>query len=423
MSLSKKKSNIINKLKLYSSIANSNIDINTFDDLIPNTDDPIDFLLDLIKTTIGENVLETVTQNALSKIITQKKLTELSDKIYETAGKNLSEKSFLPNQIKNNGVTMPIKSFDTTDSFRKVNITGSTASKNTNQFFKEMTSNVLLNANQEFSLPGVSSSQQITIKYNEQTNDVTAKFPDVNQKELLEILKNSIGVLFSADVIINEIINILFHTDFSKEDAQLLTLIRSYTKYETKEVFKLDLKKLLDLEIDTETKGINVDTSCFKENIEITQQQINAVIQNPSIKSFNALVPELNTDTTSNFKNDYHKNILKAIIEALIMMILKQPGVLFFINLFKKILDINFDFSLSISIPDIIQNFKKILEDIFDEIYKDLFCIIFNYIKKYVIKLVVIVSIQFLREQLEKRGKILESLSGGEVIKRLKKII
>ena len=419
MGLSKKKSNIINKLKLYASIANSDIDTNSFDDLISRTDDPIDFLLDLIKTTIGENILETVVQNALAKVITQKKLNEFSDTIYDSIGANLSEKSTLPSSLQQNGITMPIKSIDLTDSFRKVNITGSTASKNTNPFFKEMTTNVLNTPNVDISLSGTLGG--FLINYNEQNNDVTLKLPNLTQLETFTSLKNIIGPLFSADIVINEIINLLFHTDFSREDAQLLTLIRSYTKYENKDVFKLDLKKLLDLELDTELKGLSVDTSCFKENIEITQQQIDAVISNPSIQSFNTLVPELNTDTTSNFKNDYHKGILKAIIEALLMILLKQPGIVFFINIFKKITDIDFNFS--ISIPDIFENFKKLFENIFDNIYKEFFCIIFNFIKKYIIKLVVAITIKFLREQLEKRGKILESLSGAEVIRRLKTIV
>jgi len=420
MALSKKKSNIINKLKLYASIANSDIDTKSFDDLISNTDDPIDFLFDLIKVTIGENILETVAQNALGQIIKQKKLDELSNKIYDSIGKNLSEKSLLPTQLQTSGITIPIKTFDTTDSFRKVGVTGSTASKNTNKFFKEMVNSVLPVPGTPVDLVGF-NGLKITLLYDETKNNVNIKFPIVNQVVIFDMLKGIIGPLFSADVVINEIINILFHTDFSKEDAQLLTLVRSYTKYENKEIFKLDLKKLLDLELDTEKKGLNVDTSCFKENIEITQLQIDAVIQAPSIQSFNTLVPELNTDTTNNFKNDYHKGILKAIIEALIMIILKQPGILFFINLIKKILDTNFNFK--ISIPEILENLKKIFENIFDDIYKDLFCIIFNYIKKYVIKLVVVVTIKFLKEQLEKKGKILESLSGSEVTKRLKTII
>jgi hypothetical protein len=420
MSLSKGKSVIINKLKLYASIANSNINNNSFDDLITNTDDPIDFLLDLIKVTIGENVLETVLQKALGKVINQKKLDELSDKVYDSIGKNLSENSLLPNQIQNNGIDIPIKSFDTTDSFRKVGVTGSTASKNTNKFFLSMVNSVLPFPNTDVTLIGL-NNQNTILRYDETKNNVNIKFPNVTQVVIFDILKTTIGPLFSAEIVINEIINILFHTDFSKEDTQLLTLVRSYTKYENKDIFKLDLKKLLDLELDTEKKGLNVDTSCFKENIEITQNQINAVIQTPTIQSFNTLVPELNTDTTSNFKNDYHKGILKAIIEALIMLILKQPGILFFINIFKKTLDINFDFKLSI--PDILQDLKKIFEKIFDDIYKSLFDIIFNFIKKYVIKLVATVSIQFLREQLEKRVSILESLSGNEVSKRLKTII
>lgn len=419
MGLSKKKSNIISKLKLYASIANSDIDNNSFDDLISNTDDPIDFLLDLIKTTIGENILETVVQNALAKIITQKKLNEFSDAIYSSIGINSSETASLPQPLQQNGITIPIKSIDFTDSFRKVNITGSTASKNTNPFFKEMTTNVLNNPNVDISLS--STLGDFLINYNEQNNDVTLKLPNLTQLETFTSLKNIIGPLFSADVIINEIMNLLFHTDFSKEDAQLLTLVRSYTKYENKDVFRLDLKKLLDLELDTELKGINVDTSCFKENIEITQQQIDAVISNPSIKSFNALVPELNTDTASNFKNDYHKSILKAIIEALLMIILKQPGVVFFVNIYKKIIDINFNFS--ISIPDFFENFKKLFENIFDNVYKEFFCIVFNFIKKYIIRLVVSITIKFLREQLEKRGKILESLSGTEVTRRLRTIV
>lgn len=421
MGLSKKQSNIINTLKLYSSISNSNIIDNSFNDLIPNTNDPIDFIIDIIKVTAGENTLETVTQNVLSRILKQKQLDLLSDKIYESLAKNLPEKTTLPNQIKQDGIKMPIKSFDATDSFRKVGITGSTASKNTNKFFDSMTKNVLPTPNVDVTLLGLPNTQGITVKYNDQSNDATFKFPDIEQSAIVDLLKETIGPLFSADVVINEIMNILFRMDTSKEDAQLLTLVRSYTKYENKEVFKLDLKKLLDVELDSELKGLKVDTSCFIENIQITQQQIDAVIQAPTIESFNALVP--NEITIGNFKNDYHKNIIKSIIEALLNMIIKQPGVLFFINIFKKISDVNFDFSTSISIPDIIENFKKVLENVFDEIYKDVFCIIFNFIKKYIIKLVVQVTIQFLREQLEKRGKILESLSGIEVLNRLKTII
>ena len=75
MSLSKDKSKIIEKVKLLISIANSDIDVRAYEDIINQSDDPIDFLLGLIKSTIGENVIEGLVQLALTKILTQKKVS------------------------------------------------------------------------------------------------------------------------------------------------------------------------------------------------------------------------------------------------------------------------------------------------------------------------------------------------------------
>lgn len=422
MSLSKNKSEIINKIKLYASIANSQLDNNASSDFIFNTDDPIDFLFDIIKSSIGENILQSVVENALQKIITQKKLDELSDSVYDNIGKNLSEKSVIPSKIENNGITLPIKSIDTTDSLRKSNISGSSASKNNNYFFKKMTQEVLTDPYEDIVIPQIgpqtTPDENLKINYDEQKSEIKVKVPNnINQKKLFKIVRASIGVLFNAQIVITEIMNILFRNDLSPEDAKLLTLVRSYTTYDNKTVFNLDLKKLLDLELDAEQRGLIVSTSCYKENITVTEEQIDSVINNPTISSFNALVPNLNSETNSNAKNDYHKGLLKAILEALLSIILKQPGVLFMANIVKSIR--NPDKPFSTDIEDILDEFKPMIETIFDDIYKDCFCIIFNYIKKYLIKLVVAVTIIFIKEQLEKRLKILTSLSGSEVNSRL----
>jgi len=425
MSLSKKKSNIINKLKLYISIANnSNIDANSLSDLIPNTNDPIDFLLDIIKSTIGENALEMVVQSALSKIIKQKKLNELSDKVYDSIRKTIPE-SISSSTVNYN---IPIKTIDPTNQFKKPELlqtvsaqTGAVANQ-TNQFFKDIKNNVLSNVNVEVPFILFGTTKEIKLKYQEQTDEINLNIPSISALELYDGLKGLIGSMFSAGVVINEILNILFHTNFSKEDAQVLTIVRSYTKYETKEVFKLDLKKLLDLELDTEVNGINIDTSCFRENIEITQSQIDNLILNPTISNFNALVPEFNTSSSSNGKNDYHKNILKTIIEAIISIIIKQPVVLFFITIINKLIDFNYDLNI-LDIATLIERLKALFESMFDTIYEDLFCVIFNYIKKFVIKLVIVITIELIREQLEKRAKILESLSPVKIKENLKSII
>jgi hypothetical protein len=411
MGLSRDKSEVIKKIKLYISLANSEIDNVSFDNLIANTNDPIDFLFDLVKSTIGENIMESLVQNALSSILKQETLDKFSDSIYNSISENLSENTSLPQSIINDGIILPIKSFDVGDNFRKVNIQGSSASKmTTNPFFQKMVNNVLSTPNVNVNISN-SIASPIIMNYNEANSNIKVELPNLNQKEIFNTLKDVIGPLFSSQVVVAEIMNILFHTNFSKDDAQLLTLVRSYTKYENKDVFKLDLKKLLDLELETEAKGLNVDTNCFKENIEITIQQIEAIISNPTVESFNTLIPEFNTNTsTTNFKNDYHKSIVKTIIEALLMIVIKQPGVMFIINIFNKLMNINDDFLISIG--EIFNKIKVLIEKIFDNVYEIFFCTIFNFIKNYIIKLVITIVIILLKEQLQKRSEILLSLSG-----------
>lgn len=409
MGLSKDKSEVIKKIKLYISMANSEMDNISFDELLASTNDPIDFLLDLVKSTIGENILETLVESTLNQILKQETLDKFSDSFYDSIGNNLSENSFLPQSLQS-GITMSIKSMDIGDSFRKVNITGSTASKNTNKFFKSMVDSVLPTPYTDVPIILIGASA-INVFYDEAKAEIIVKLPNVSQKFIFDLAKEAIGPLFSSQVVVSEIMNLLFHTDFSRDDAQILTLIRSYTKYENKEVFKLDLKKLLDLELDTEKKGLNVDTNCFRENIEITQNQIDAVIANPNVQSFNSLVPEFGSNTaTTNFKNDYHKSILKTIIEALFMIVMKQPGVMFIINLINKLM--NLDDLFSVSIPEIFEKIKNLIEKIFDNIYDIFFCVIFNFIRQYVVKLVITILIIFLKEQLQKRSELLLSLTG-----------
>ena len=416
MSLAKDKNKIIEKVKLLISIANSDIDVRAFEEIINQSDDPIDFLLGLVKSVVGENVLEGLVQLALTKILKQKKLDELSDKIYDNIGKNLSDQSLLPSSVRT-GMTMSVKSFDLTDNFRRAGITGSTASKETNQFFKKMVDDVLKNTNQDFLLPGISPNQ-ITVRYEESKSEITVKFPNLNQKQLFNTLSLAVGPLFSASAVINEVINLLFHTDFTKQDAKVTTLIRSYIKNTSVEGGKIDLKSLLEIENATSIKGLSLDISCFVENIEITQTQIDAVILNPTVKNFNSLLPQLAQDKTSNLKNAYHANIIKKIGEALLNMLLKQPGIIFILNIVEKISDLNFNFKTTIE--DIWERFKNFFLELFDNIYEIFICIILDYLKKFLIKLVIVVTIKFLKEQLEKRKDVLLSLATGGAANRLK---
>jgi hypothetical protein len=412
MSVQSKKSKIFDKIKLYVSIAYSQLNDTTFDSFLSNSNNPYDFLFDLVKTTIGENGLETLTQVALSQVITQQYLNNLSDKVYDSIGKTIPENLSL-NPITFN---LSLKTIDPANSFKKPELSPQSNTQ-TNQFFKDIKNNVLRQPGNNISFP--LSNTNIILKYIETSGNIETTLPSISAYNLFGGLKTLAGPMFSANVVINEIINILFHTDFTKEDAQILTIIRSYTRYETKDVFKMDLKNLLDLELDTNVKGYNIDSSCFRENIEITTQQLDSIIASPTIQNFKKLIPEYDTEIGSNSSNDYCKNIINTIIEAILSIIVKQPVVLLIMSIINKVLDLGADLG-SLDIAALFEKFKTLIENIFDTIYEDIFCVIFNWLKKYLLKLVVLVTIQLLKEQLEKRKEILASLSGARFINKAK---
>jgi hypothetical protein len=293
-----------------------------------------------------------------------------------------------------------------------------------NQFSKTLKNQVLKQANQSIPINLGTTNKQITLKYNETQNVIQTTIPSLGVLELFTGLRLIIGPMFSSNVIINEILNILFHTDFTQEDAQVLTIVRSYTNYETKDAFKMDLKKLLDLELDSSSGGYNIDVSCFRENITITKGQIDKIITNPTVENLKTLVPEFGTDISTtqnnNAKQDFFKKIIEAIGEAILSMIIKQPVIMFFISLYHKIIDFAFDLK-TINIAELIDKFKAFLQNLFDNLYEEVICVFFNWLKKYLLKLVVAVTIILLKEQLEKRRDILLSLT-GPISQNLKKL-
>jgi hypothetical protein len=414
MSIESNKSKIFDKIKLYVGIAYSELNNTTFDSVLSKSNNPYDFLFDLVKTTIGENGLETLTQVALSTIITQQYLNNLSDKVYDSIGKTI------PENLSSNTTTfdLSLKSIDPANSFKKPELSQQ-SNQQTNKFFKDIKNNVLKQAGTTKTFSLGNNVGDIKMKYVEVSGTVETTLPSTTTHQLFDGLRLLAGPIFSANIVINEIINILFHTDFTKEDAEILTIIRSYTRYETKDVFKMDLKKLLDLELDTNVKGYNIDSSCFRENVEITTQQLDSLIATPTIQNFKSLIPEYNDEIGSNGSNDYCKNIINTIIEAILSIIVKQPVVLFIMSIINKVLDFGADLG-SLDIPALFEKYKTLIENIFDNIYEDIFCVIFNWIKKYLLKLVVLVTIQLLKEQLEKRKDILASLSGARFVNKAK---
>jgi hypothetical protein len=136
------------------------------------------------------------------------------------------------------------------------------------------------------------------------------------------------------------------------------------------------------------------------------------VINEPTVSKFKLLIPEYNiSGTSSNVLNDYYVKIMDAIKDALLAMFIKQPIVVFIMNIVSKILNLNFDFKTEI--PALFDNLGNFIKELWDEIYKDFLCILLNFIVKSLLKIVIFVTIKLIKEQLKKRQEIMLSLSGA----------
>jgi hypothetical protein len=70
-----------------------------------------------------------------------------------------------------------------------------------------MVNSVLTQPNVDVPLAGVGGVNPVYTKYDEAKGEIKVTFPNITQKSLFDLLKSSIGPLFSAQVIINEIMN------------------------------------------------------------------------------------------------------------------------------------------------------------------------------------------------------------------------
>jgi hypothetical protein len=270
-------------------------------------------------------------------------------------------------------------------------------------FFKD----VLKNPNTDKTFDGIG---YIIFNYNPVAQSIVLTINGIlTIKKVITDLFNACGDILSSNDLIDTILKILFgYGEYNTDNYNLLmNLINNFIKYENQEVFEIDLSRLLEQQITEEQKGYKIDVTCVYENISITESQAQSVINsNNLINSFNELIPSQNLN--NNFKNDYNKNIIKSIIKAILLLIFKNPLFNLILNLLKFLLNPLYDFILNL--PEFFKNFTKSISDLFILIYDEFICYIFNFIKNELIKIVLSVTIILLKEKINKRIKIYNSL-------------
>lgn len=390
MSITSQKNNIINQIKLYTSIQNTNVDFSqpiNFDG-----DDPIDFLFSLIKIVVGESKLEGIVEQYFQNFFSGNGLKTINTGIKNSIISSIPENLIIP-QL--NTIEIPIKSIDFLGQLKKNSVDDPFLT-----FFKD----VLKNPDTEKTFQGL---DYMNFSFNPIKNIIILKIiGNLTIKKIISDLFDVSGDIIKSNDIIETILKILFgYGEYDTDNYNmLLTLINNYINYENQEVFEIDLSKLLEQQITEEQKGYKVDVSCIYENISIDQNQVTEITNSTNlISSFNQLVP-----TTTNFKNDYHKNLIKSIIKALLLLLFKNPIFNLILNLSKFLLNPAYTFITNI--PEYFKLFAKSLGDLFELIYDEFICYIFNFIKNEISKIVLSVAIILLKEKITKRNEIYQSL-------------
>ena len=91
--------------------------------------------------------------------------------------------------------------------------------KNTNAFFESIKTQVLSYANSDVTFSLVGIPYNISMNYNDVTNEIRVGLPDINLLELFEGMRGTIGPMFNSSIVVSEIIKILF---------QKILIIKSY---------------------------------------------------------------------------------------------------------------------------------------------------------------------------------------------------
>jgi hypothetical protein len=383
----KNQEDIINQIKLFTSLNNTSLNTSNTNSLNISTKDPISFLFNISKIFLGTNNLENLLKNLLNEVLTDNFINELNENIFEEFKLLINNTTNL-NELNNSGINIPIKS---------INIFNQLKTNNEKSFFENILyTNVLLKPNQPY------TNNNIILTYINTENILNVKSSITNNITLLDSLKNLVQKLINKNQIIDNIINLIFNKTTNEDTLKAINIINDYKNLNTKN-FTLNVDEFLKQQEINNINGFIYNVNCFTENINIDENMINELKNN-----FNIQTLENNFNLNNNFKEDLYKNIINNIFNSFLLSLVKSTEFMFLINLSNKLN--NKDFNFSDSLENFFTNFSKIIEKIFDMIYQKIYCFLFDYIKKELIKLVTRVTIKLLKEKLTKRLLLFKSL-------------
>lgn len=418
------KNDVINQLKVFTSIKNSttinNDSESSLSSLSSNKNDEIGYLLDIIVGTFGTTYLTNIIGGVLGKFI-----PTYSSSIRNIMLDNLTSNN-LP--IVSQTLQIPIKLIDMFGLFKNdPNSSEGLTSYSNDGFSKDFYNECLRKPNQDYLYNGLTFKYKETLNVveviNSSSNDSNTFFKNlipsniIDSKHLISTILNKIFSTLNSNKSKTNLTNeIQFEKILDKlinnttEDTQLFTFtdseisdlenelqnkIKGITKYD---LVCGDIESFLPL--DDFNAQVNLLDILTKDNTANLNNVFDNIINKSTEKNLSP------TDNKTAIKDNFFKKFIKYILHSLIQSVFLSP-----LNIILLIIS-NPTLLTSVNgLIDMLKNVKEFLKQILCNIKKILVDFIFMIFRKEVLKIVIPVFKQIVLEKKESTAKIVTSLA------------
>lgn len=391
MSLVDNKRGIVNSIGAYNSmLQDPELPENT-DSLasINNNDDPVPFLLDVIKVIAGSGVIETLTGNLLTNFLDESEPV-LKDSLINQGIQEDSNQE-LPNYFKpdGDGVNVPVEQIDLFDKLKTDpnSDMGSLLYGDNVNSFDSVAYNAITTGNEE-------TYGNLSIKYNDDdTFTLKSATDDVNVGDWVSDFVNN-GELINKDEFLTDVMDSIYGTVTSNSDKTEEQIFEELKILQTLEngingsglgLNDGDIEALLNRASEIKNGIINLDLGCGLIPTQLTVERLDNFINNFNGSSdanqigndLNDLVDDTIDDEEVLNENDdtIKDNFFQLLIQKIKLMIGKALIATPFGRIYQAILsafknngnsDLSFDFS------EDIENFKILIECILKKLIEEL---------------------------------------------------
>ena len=439
MSVQTDKKNVIETigvLKTLTALPTTSNSLNQLDSFSNNkSKDPFTFLIELLISIVGVEILLTVISKLLSS--TLKSFEKGIKKNLKSNLKGDLPESAKQNSSLSNGFEVPLSKIDifgnlkvSTQSLYSKSVYGN------NNSFERFLKRVVSTPGQEFGYPV--NNPNLYYTFNKLTNNVKIRTNgSLIYSKLVDSVVDSL-ILFSTPLIVAKVYDMMFGTVSSglkksgveiANEAKIFGIIDKMSENQVDDnFFKFNINDLTKTELTSEDKKngfMSVDLGCDSMNIEydldtinnvtnlfgsstLSESQVASVISGSAnaMKGANAT---LSNDEKASVKNNFFREFLNNLKKSLLYSTVLSPQirVLFIINdVFRN--GGNIDDSNNIS--DDLKNKKSIIKCVIDSLNKQINQMLFELLKKEILGIAAGIATLYIKESAEKSILIGKSL-------------